>query len=64
MNQFGNPHPAMEDLSENNSVTAIANPLESLDEWEADVLNRYPEEGKQAETHQFRDYESDVRPQV
>jgi inositol oxygenase len=64
MNQFGNPHPAMEDLSENNSVTAIANPLESLDEWEADVLNRYPEEGKQAETHKFRDYESDVRPQV
>ena len=64
MNQFGNPHPAMEDLSENNAVTAIANPLESLDEWEADVLNRYPEEGKQAETHKFRDYESDVRPQV
>jgi inositol oxygenase len=36
-----------------------AEPLESLHEWEDDVLERYPEEG-----HVFRDYESDVRPTV
>jgi inositol oxygenase len=36
-----------------------ASPLESLDEWESDVLERYPEEG-----HVFRDYAADVRPTV
>lgn len=34
-------------------------PLESLDEWESDVLERYPEEG-----HKFRDYVAEVRPTV
>lgn len=34
-------------------------PLESLDHWEEDVLERYPEEG-----HKFRDYTADVRPTV
>ncbi len=34
-------------------------PLDSLDEWEDDLLERYPEEG-----HKFRDYASEVRPSV
>jgi inositol oxygenase len=38
---------------------STATPLESLDHWEEDVLERYPEEG-----HKFRDYEADVRPTV
>jgi len=36
-----------------------AAPLESLDEWEDDLLERYP-----TENHVFRDYASDVRPSV
>jgi inositol oxygenase len=38
---------------------SIAKPLRSLDEWEDDVLQRYPDEG-----HTFRDYAADVRPSV
>jgi inositol oxygenase len=34
-------------------------PLRSLDEWEDDLLERYP-----TKDHRFRDYESDVRPTV
>jgi inositol oxygenase len=34
-------------------------PLDSLDEWEDDVLERYP-----TKEHKFRDYEADVRPTV
>jgi inositol oxygenase len=34
-------------------------PLLSLDEWEEDLLERYPEEG-----HKFRDYTAEVRPSV
>jgi inositol oxygenase len=71
MNQFGNPHPTSEahtlsDLEGQSSTSiaqnenaAMTHPLESLDDWESDVLERYPEEG-----HKFRDYASDVRPQV
>jgi len=36
-----------------------ATPLESLDVWEEDLLERYP-----TEEHVFRDYKSEVRPSV
>jgi inositol oxygenase len=40
-------------------------PLERLEEWEEDVLQRYPEEGKPAKTkEEFRNYESPVRDTV
>jgi len=39
--------------------SVVASPLNSLDEWEVDVLERYPEEG-----HKFRDYAAEVRPTV
>jgi inositol oxygenase len=42
---------------ENGPLTST--PLESLDEWEDDLLERYP-----TENHTFRDYASDVRPTV
>lgn len=38
---------------------AIASPLESLDHWEDDLLERYP-----TKEHKFRDYKSEVRPSV
>jgi inositol oxygenase len=41
------------------NITDTATPLGSLDEWEDDVLERYPEEG-----HKFRDYAAEVRPSV
>ncbi len=39
--------------------TDVAAPLGSLDEWEDDVLDRYPEPDKA-----FRDYAAEVRPSV
>ncbi len=39
-----------------------AAPLADLDEWEDDLLRRYPEEGGQERS--FRDYGSDARPGV
>ena len=43
-------------ISEDPKATA---PLESLDVWEEDLLERYP-----TEEHVFRDYKSEVRPSV
>jgi inositol oxygenase len=40
----------------------MSNPLSSLDEWEDDLLRRYPREEKQREA--FRDYDADARPSV
>ena len=48
----------MESMSVNESINT-ATPLDSLDEWEDDLLERYP-----TESHTFRDYASDVRPTV
>lgn len=43
-------------------------PLESLDEWEDDLLRRYPTESSRLEptksTEAFRDYDADARPSV
>ena len=48
-------------------------PLESLDDWEEDVLRRYPEDSKSSDSQfidasksqeAFRDYASDARPSV
>ena len=36
-------------------------PLADLDEWEDDLLRRYPEEKSKEE---FRDYDADARPSV
>jgi len=44
-------------MSVNESIDTA--PLESLDEWEDDLLERYP-----TKDHTFRDYASDVRPTV
>ena len=38
---------------------ALAEPLDSLDEWEEDLLERYP-----TQEHVFRDYAAEVRPSV
>jgi inositol oxygenase len=43
-------------------VEPTAQPLEDLDQWEADLVRRYPEPGKPAES--FRDYGEDTRPGV
>ncbi|MEQ1826197.1 MAG: inositol oxygenase family protein [Pirellula sp.] len=43
-------------------MSDLTNPLSSLDDWEDDVLRRYPEPAKQPE--QFRDYASDAKPSV
>ena len=37
-------------------------PLRDLDEWEDDLLRRYPE--KPGSGHKFRDYEAEARPGV
>ena len=37
----------------------VNQPLNSLDEWEDDVLDRYP-----TKEHVFRDYAAEVRPSV
>jgi inositol oxygenase len=42
-----------------NDDAAVATPLESLDHWEDDLLERYP-----TEKHVFRDYAAEVRPSV
>ena len=39
-----------------------ASPLQDLDEWEDDLLRRYPKEGEG--NRKFRDYESEARPGV
>jgi inositol oxygenase len=44
-----------------------ANPLKSLDEWEDDVISRYPEPGsiaKEKETEEFRNYDNPARDSV
>ena len=44
-----------------------ANPLAGLDEWEEDVLRRYPDQdtiAKAKSTNEFRNYESPVRDTV
>jgi inositol oxygenase len=43
------------------------NPLKSLDEWEDDVISRYPEPGtiaKEKETEEFRNYDNPARDSV
>ena len=42
----------------------IPNPLESLDEWEDDLLERYPEEGTNKFGTEFRNYEDPARDSV
>lgn len=39
-------------------------PLADLDEWEEDLLRRYPEESGSAQDRKFRDYDADARPGV
>lgn len=40
-------------------ATSVHSPLSSIEEWEDDLLDRYPEP-----EHTFRDYASEVRPSV
>ncbi len=50
----------MEDTTLNAPMSEeVCNPLNSLDEWEDDVLDRYP-----TKEHVFRDYAAEVRPSV
>jgi inositol oxygenase len=42
----------------------IPNPLESLDEWEDDVLERYPEDGTNKFGTEFRNYDDPARDSV
>ena len=42
----------------------INNPLASLDEWEDDLLARYPEPNKPAGSDRFRNYAAEARPSV
>lgn len=56
----------MQNTNQNFSSTEI-NPLQSLDEWEDDVLVRYPERGaetKEKSREEFRDYETPARDTV
>ena len=46
------------------SETENANPLADLDEWEEDLLRRYPELDANEEDRKFRDYDADARPSV
>ncbi|MFP6879332.1 MAG: inositol oxygenase family protein [Roseibacillus sp.] len=46
------------------SETENANPLADLDEWEEDLLRRYPEPDTNEEDRKFRDYDADARPSV
>lgn len=39
-------------------------PLASLDEWEDDLLRRYPQPASQAEPQAFRAYQAEARPSV
>ena len=39
-------------------------PLSSLDVWEDDVLQRYPEEGPAKKKEEFRNYDSPERDSV
>ncbi len=39
-------------------------PLKSLDEWEDDLLRRYPEPATVADSARFRDYAAEARPSV
>lgn len=46
-------------------MSVIANPLASLDEWEDDLVERYPEQpGKNRFDREFRDYEDPARDSV
>ncbi|MFO0943811.1 MAG: inositol oxygenase family protein [Pirellulales bacterium] len=53
-----------------NSARSENNPLESLDHWEEDLLNRYPEpqnfqsKNVNQQTANFRNYEAEARPSV
>lgn len=52
---------------EQNFTTKEINPLQSLDEWEDDVLQRYPDPGTTTSNktkEEFRNYESPVRDTV
>ncbi len=54
-------------IQEQNFTTKEISPLQSLDEWEDDVLNRYPDPDKIASNKtnkEFRNYESPVRDTV
>lgn len=42
----------------------ISKPLASLDEWEDDLLARYPEPNKPAGSDRFRNYAAEARPSV
>jgi inositol oxygenase len=48
-------------MQDQHSSRSPSNPLQDLDEWEADLLDRYPEPEKKAS---FRDYGASVRPGV
>jgi inositol oxygenase len=48
-------------VSESHTKPSESNPLADLDEWEADLRDRYPEPGTKAT---FRDYRQNVRPGV
>lgn len=47
-----------------NESAAANQPLESLDDWEAFLQARYPENGAEKPPEAFRDYASDARPSV
>ena len=52
---------------QNNSTKPLSGPLQSLDEWEEDVLNRYPTPesiATERDTASFRNYEAPVRNTV
>ncbi len=42
----------------------INKPLASLDEWEDDLLSRYPEPNQPAGSERFRNYAAEARPSV
>ncbi len=42
----------------------INKPLASLDEWEDDLLKRYPEPNQPAGSERFRNYAAEARPSV
>jgi len=48
----------------NNELDGGSAPLAHLDEWEDDLLRRYPQPHSQQEQDGFRDYRADARPSV
>ena len=56
----------MEDSLPSPETDSLKTPLADLDEWEEDVVLRYPKPHvtKKGEEHAFRDYRAEVRPSV